>query len=513
MERAVMNSGLPDIMRMFTGLKVLVIGEAMLDVYLEGTGSRLCREAPVPVISVSGKKNLPGGAANAAVNIASLGGRALFLSVIGQDREGELLKRSLEERGVETTHLLEHPKRVTLAKHRLIATSQMLLRFDEGSVHDLDPGTEKTLISRLRGCFPGCDAVLVSDYGYGVMTPAVIRALAELRKRYPRIVVADARRPERYREAGVTAVKPNYGETARMLGLNRLEGLNARADQVAASEEKLFKLTGAHIVAVTLDAEGAILFEKDKPPYRTYAQPAADSRATGAGDTFVSALTLALAAGGSAPCAAELASAAASIVVSKEGTAACSAQELRGFLSKGNKYLPERGSLAALEAFYHRKGWRIIFTNGCFDILHRGHVTYLSNAKALGEALFVGINSDESVGRLKGPGRPINVLEDRIQVLAALSCIDHVVGFEEDTACDIIRILRPDIYVKGGDYRRETLPEAALVESLGGKVHIFPYLEDNSTTGIIERIHRAGKNRARGAAAFSRTMSAGKESV
>jgi D-beta-D-heptose 7-phosphate kinase/D-beta-D-heptose 1-phosphate adenosyltransferase len=250
------------------------------------------------------------------------------------------------------------------------------------------------------------------------------------------------------------------------------------------------RLTGARLAAVTLDRDGALFFERGSPPYRTYARPAANSRAAGAGDTFVGALALGLAAGAHTPVVAELAAAAAAVVVAKDGTAACYAQELREYVSAGGKYVPDLRRLAARVEFLRQQGRRIVFTNGCFDILHRGHITYLNQAKALGDVLVVGVNSDDGIRRLKGPDRPINTLEDRIQVLAALSCVDHLTAFDEDTPCNLIQALRPHVFVKGGDYTRERLPEAPLVEAFGGVVQILPYLQDRSTTGIIERIQK-----------------------
>ena len=205
----------------------------------------------------------------------------------------------------------------------------------------------------------------------------------------------------------------------------------------------------------------------------------------------MSSLTMALAAGARTPVAAELASVAASIVVQKDGTTACSADELRGHVTATGKYVTELPALLARLDFYRQQGQRIVFTNGCFDILHRGHITYLNKAKSLGDILIVGLNTDESVRRLKGPRRPINSVEDRAQVLAALSCIDHIVSFGEDTPINLIWQLRPDVFVKGGDYTRETLPEASVVEMLGGEVHILSYLQDFSTTSIIDRIREA----------------------
>ncbi len=254
--------------------------------------------------------------------------------------------------------------------------------------------------------------------------------------------------------------------------------------------DQIMDLTGAQIAAVTIDEDGAILFERDQLPYRTYARPAPHSRAAGAGDTFVGALTLSLVAGAQAHTAAEIASAAASIVVCTDGTSACDADDLKAYFATEEKFVTDAFYLAARIASYHRMGKRIVFTNGCFDILHRGHVSYLNTAKSFGDVLIIGLNSDHSVRRLKGENRPINSLEDRAQILSALSCVDHIIPFDGDTPIDLIRMIKPDIYVKGGDYTKEQLPEAPVVEKLGGRVEILPYLADRSTTGVIERIRK-----------------------
>jgi D-beta-D-heptose 7-phosphate kinase / D-beta-D-heptose 1-phosphate adenosyltransferase len=491
-----MQTTLSRLIDAFTGLNVVVIGDAMLDSYLEGSTERLCQEAPVPVVTLSNRKNIPGGAANTAVNIRSLGGQVTFLSVIGDDLEGKILQQALEERGVSTDYILTQAQRQTLAKHRVIASGQMLVRFDQGSTHAIDAETEQALIDSLTLLYLNCDGVVISDYGYGILTPRIIQAIAQLQSSTPRLLVADSKNLAAYRHIGLTAVKPNYHETMRLLGLpeQRLDTTstdNTRADRICLYGEEVLDITGAQIAAVTLDTEGAVIFERDSLPYRTYAQPTAHSRATGAGDTFVSALTLALAAGATTSAAAELASAAAAVIVAKEGTAACSVEELQAHISRGDKYVTEASILSARLEFYRQQGRRIVFTNGCFDILHCGHIAYLNRAKALGDILVIGVNSDESIRRIKGLSRPINTLSDRVQVLAALSCVDCIIAFDEDTPCNLIRAVRPDVFVKGGDYTRERLPEAPIVEELGGTVEILPYLENRSTTSIIERIQQS----------------------
>ncbi len=484
-----MQPNLPQIVDGFDKLTVLVLGDAILDSYLDGTAQRLSREAPVPIVTVSDRKDAPGGGANTAANIRSLGGRVIFVSVVGADAEGALLRRALEARDVSTDHLLTDPLRRTIAKHRVSASSQILLRFDQGDTSAIGRSTEEKVVARLASLFHRCDAVVISDYAYGLLTPAIISRLASLQARAPRVVVTDSRRLAAYRQVSLTAVKPNYQEAIHLLGPRALQPTATRAEAILPHGQKLLDLTGSQIVAVTVDTEGALVFEHGRPPYRTYAKPVQQSRASGAGDTFISALALALAAGAHTPAAAELASAAAAIVVSQAGTSTCAARDLQEYVSAASK-VADLDRIAQRADLYHRQGRRIVFTNGCFDILHRGHITYLNRSKALGDVLVVGINSDGSVRRLKGTARPINPLEDRVQVLAALSCIDHIVAFDGDTPSDLIRAIRPDVFVKGGDYTRETLPEAPVVEELGGRVEILPYEENHSTSGIIERIRQ-----------------------
>lgn len=484
-----MNATLFDITNRFADLKVVVIGEAMLDSYLDGFTDRVSREAPVPVVSVTDRKDAAGGAANTAVNIRALGGQVTFLSVVGADDDGLLLLQVLEENGVPTDHVIRHPFRRTLAKRRVAASGQMLVRFDQGDGSPVDATTEDALIERLDALFPACDALVISDYGYGILTPRIIERITQLQAWNPRVIVADAKNLQAYRHVGVTAVKPNYGEAVKLLNLPRLESACARAEQMTPYAEQVLDLTGSQIAAITLDSEGALICERGALPYRTYAKPEPDSKAAGAGDTFVSALALALAANTDTPNAAEIASAAARIVVARPGTTTCTAAELREvFLGGGDKVFTDPARLAERLEMEREGCRRIVFTNGVFDIIHRGHVTYLNQAKALGHVLIVGVNMDETVRKLKGPTRPINSLEDRIQVLAGISAVDFVIPFGEDTPAELLSVLKPDVFVKGGDYTRETLPEAQVVESYGGAVHILPYVENRSTTYMIQRI-------------------------
>lgn len=491
-----MVPGLVSILDRLPGLRALVIGEAMLDSYLDGPTGRLCREAPVPVVDVARRTDVPGGAANAAVNAAFLGANVDFLSVLGDDPEGALLADALGERGISRDHLLVQPRRRTLAKHRVLADGQMVVRYDQGDTTAIAPAIEAQLIDRLAARFPRADAVIVSDYAYGVLTPAVIAALRDLHARNGNVLVVDARHLPLYRDVAPTVVKPNYEEVAELLGLDATVA-SARAEAVAAARERVLDMTGARIASVTLDRDGALLLEAGHTPVALPAATVRNAHVAGAGDTFSVAFGLALAAGAPPAQAGALAAAAAAVVVAKDGTATCSATELREHLTSDGKYIRDSRLLGARLDVYRQQGRRIVFTNGCFDILHAGHISYLNRARGVDDVLVVGLNSDASVKRLKGPERPINTLEDRARVLAALSCVDHVVPFEEDTPVGLIRIARPDLYVKGGDYVEETLPEAPLVRSLGGQVAILPFVEDRSTSSIIDRIQQAPLHRAK----------------
>jgi D-beta-D-heptose 7-phosphate kinase/D-beta-D-heptose 1-phosphate adenosyltransferase len=289
-------------------------------------------------------------------------------------------------------------------------------------------------------------------------------------------------------------VKPNYAEVCTLLGETPVGAGDARVEHVRALEPRALEATGAQVVAVTMDVDGSLVFERGVSAYRTFTLPQPGSHASGAGDTFVSALTLSLASGTGGQAASEIAATASLVVLGQDRTTTCSAAALKEAFSSSEKILP--AERVAARAEYHRKsGKTVVFTNGCFDILHRGHTVYLERAKALGDVLIVAVNSDESVRRLKGPERPVNSLEDRMHVLASLRYVDHVVAFGEDTPEELIRAIKPHVFVKGGDYENKPVPEADVVRELGGTVRILPYVDNTSTTSLIERIRTPRKVR------------------
>lgn len=485
-EPTVTTTNLANLIDHWKSLTVLVIGDVMLDSYLVGKSDRLCQEAPVPVVAVHQRQDFPGGAANTAANVAGLGATVYLLSVVGCDSEGERLQQVLAELEITSDHLITSDDRQTLAKQRVMANSQLIVRFDQGSTEILSQSLEKTLIDRLTQLFPQCDAVIISDYRYGILTPRIIQRLAILQAQLPRTIVVDTKQLSAYQAVDVTAIKPNYDEAIQLLGLAKQSC--DRAEQIALYSDRLLQLTGAKIVAVTLDAEGAIVFEQEQATFRTTAQPAPQQQTSGAGDTFMATLTLALASHIPTHMAAFIAAAATAVVVQQPGTTQCSATALYQSLKGQDKQIHDRSELAACVQHYRHQNRRIVFTNGCFDLLHPGHISYLAQAKALGDVLIIGVNSDESVRQLKGRDRPINALADRLTLLSALTCVDHVIPFAELTPDQLIQVIRPHVFVKGGDYTRETLPEAALVEALGGTVKILPYIHARSTSRLITQI-------------------------
>jgi len=458
------------------GLDVLVVGDALLDGWLCGDSVRLSREAPVQVVAVGEIVLVPGGAANTAVNLAALGARVRFVAAVGDDADGVALRRELDALGVRDDDVLIVGGRRTLAKRRITAGGQQLLRVDEGDQTHLPAADERRLLDRISAWVPLVDVVVVSDYGLGTLGPAAVRRIAALRAADPELVlVVDARDPTRWAEARPTAVKPNAGEAALLLG--GLPAGTARAAAVEAAAGQLLDSTGARIAAVTLDVDGAVVLERGRPAHRVYARESAPhAQAAGAGDTFTAAFAVALGLGADAPAAGELAATAAGVSVGSPGTTPCTADELRAALLDASGPLLDPPRLRAVLRAHRLRGRRVVLTNGHFDGLHRGHVAYLNRAKALGDVLVVGLNSDPSVRGLLGHGYPRQDAEGRAAVLAGLSCVDHVVAFDGPTAAGLLDLVRPDVYAKGGDYTPDMLPEAPLVAAQGGAVVILPWV-------------------------------------
>jgi D-beta-D-heptose 7-phosphate kinase/D-beta-D-heptose 1-phosphate adenosyltransferase len=378
-----------------------------------------------------------------------------------------------------------------MVKTRVIAQSQILSRFDYGSEDPICKGTEDQLIWFLLKEYSRFDIVLLGDYYRGILTDRLIEMIADLQRQSPKFLAIDSKDLTAFRKVSPTLVKPNYTEACRILNIPAQSA--GRREQIFDKGRTMYDRTNAEIIALTLDADGATIFEKGEYAYGSYAYPVPSPKVVGAGDTFISALTLALATGADIPVATELATAASAIAVRKDSTAACTQLELSTFFSRPQKVIGHPMELKKLCEIYKAQGRKIVFTNGCFDILHSGHISLLNRSKELGEILIVGVNSDDSIRRLKGNDRPINSLSDRIEVLCGLSSIDHVIPFGSDgldTPLELIRAAQPDIYAKGGEYNRETLPETSVIDQIGGKIVFIPLVPEHSTSLIINRIHR-----------------------
>jgi len=468
-------------------LDVVVIGDAALDCWSYGQARRLGREGPVPVIEVGGEEQSPGAAANLAANAAALGARVCFAGILGQDPAGDAVLEGLRARGVDVTLTVRDAARPTVTKHRILCDGTVTARFDrtgDGTWHE---DARADLLRRVLPAVRRAELVVVADYGMGALDAGAREALAAVRGEMRGVLVVDGHDFGAWAGCRPTAVTPNAEESGRLLG----EPLPA-SERVAAVTDAgpaLLARSGADLVLATLDGDGGVLHGRGRAPHRTAGVPAPPQHTCGAGDTLAAAFGLALAGGLSPEDSADLAAAAAASVVDRVGTCCSSPRDVLRQLSGARETgVLDHDDLAELVAARRAAGARIVFTNGCFDVLHLGHVRYLREARGLGDMLVVAVNSDDSVRRLKGEGRPIVGELERASLLAALDVVDAVTVFCEDSPQRLIERLRPDLYVKGGDYTPSMLAEAEVVERLGGEVVTVGYLADHSTTELIRRM-------------------------
>ncbi len=481
-----MNEELISLISNFTKLKILVIGDAILDTYVKGTPDRVCREAPVLVFNVDDQEHQCGGAANTAINVATLGAASIYLTVLGKDANSKELTEILKKNKVHTKYILRDKSRITIAKKRITSASQILMRIDEGTTTEISKAYENEMLNKVAELLQQLDAIILSDYGYGIITGSLISGIKKLAAAQHIPVVVDARDLKRYKLLEALAVKPNYEEAIKLLGIEKVA--QNRPQQIMQFAKELHEITGAQKVAVTLDVDGVLLFEEGKTPYRILSVPQDNKNSIGAGDTFISAFTMALALNAESFIAAEIAAAAAAVVVKKDGTVGCTNHELKSYFNTVPKYITSTEELTTIVKNLRKNGKRIVFTNGGFDLLHKGHISILNKAREAGDVLIVGVNSDESIRKLKGAERPINRLEDRLTVLAGLQSVDYLIAFEEESPVQLIKAVHPDVFVKGGNYTENTIPEAPLLKKLNCEVKIVPYKEEHATTQIINRI-------------------------
>jgi len=467
---------------------VTVVGDLMLDGWWIGRSERMSREPPAPVVEVLERQYAPGGAANTAMNLAALGARVRLVGVTGADEAGGTLLDLLADAGVDLAGVLRPSGVRTVTKNRIVSGDQILVRVDD--VHH--PTLSTPVRAALRDCVAAAlgdaDAVVLCDYGSQILLDPVLAAFRAGPR--PPLVVLDAHDPSPWAALAPDLVTPNATEAFRLLG--RPAPTNAsRVEVLASLAADLRSRTRAGAVLVTLDREGTLLVGPDGIGHRTWARPGSEKQAAGAGDTFVAGLTVGCAAGLPLTVAAELGQAAADVVVQRFGTSVCSTDDLVEHLGRFGEAVLDESTLLRRVAAERAAGHRIVLTNGCFDVLHRGHTSYLAQAAQLGDLLVVAVNSDDSVRRLKGTDRPINTAADRAGLIAALSCVAYVTVFDTDTPIPLLRRLRPEVYAKGGDYSAEMLAEAEVVREYGGEVRILDYVPFHSTTQLVGRI-RAG---------------------
>lgn len=463
----------------FDTAPVLVVGDVMLDRYWHGPTQRISPEAPVPVVKVEHIEDRPGGAGNVALNLAALGAPAWLVGVTGADDAAESLRRPLEAAGVYCA-FQQCPGQPTITKLRVMSRHQQLIRVDFEERFHTDG---EALAAQVEQLLDRVKVMVLSDYAKGALVNH--QRLIELARARGVSVLADPKGTDFSLYRGATLITPNLAELEAVAGRCSTEQALVEKGQALMTDLELEALL------VTRSEHGMTLLRRDSAPLHLPARAREVFDVTGAGDTVISTLAASLAAGADYPQAVALANLAAGIVVGKLGTASVSAPELRRAVQREQG--SERGvlgvdQLAGAIADARAHGERIVFTNGCFDILHAGHVGYLEQARQLGDRLIVAVNSDASVRRLKGEGRPINPVERRMRVLAGLEAVDWVVCFEEDTPEALLERLKPDVLVKGGDYRKEQVVGWQIVESYGGEVRSLDFLDNCSTTAIVQKI-------------------------
>ncbi len=480
------DSSLAALVRGFKGRRCLVIGDVMLDVFERGRAERLAPDTPAPVVTDIRKESSPGGAANVAANLAALGAEVTLLGVVGDDPSGAELLRGLNQIGVLTDNVFRLSGRATVMKKRLVAGDATLARVDSGDKEPLMGAAEVEFAGRAAALAQSAEVVVVSDYSGGGVTQEVADALAATDHG---CVLLDSKDPLRLRWRNLTAAAPNHLEAQSTLGL-RVEADPSWVD-VGTVGEALRDALGVHTLTITLAEEGVVVVDSAGAT-RLRGRRVANPDVNGAGDTFLAAFALSLGGGAPPRTAARLGIEAATLAVSRAGTTPVGFRELLQRLPEDGVEGP--GPVLDLKADLERvrrSGGKVVFTNGCFDLLHRGHLFLLREARSLGDMLVVGVNSDASARRVKGPGRPVTLEEDRVELLEALPCVDRVVIFDEDTPETLIRRVEPDLHVKGGDHADERLPEESVVEELGGEVVVLPLLPGRSASATIEHIRSA----------------------
>jgi D-beta-D-heptose 7-phosphate kinase/D-beta-D-heptose 1-phosphate adenosyltransferase len=464
--------------------RVVVIGDLILDRYVTGEVERISPEAPIPVLNARHREDRLGGAGNVAANLRAMEAEVEVIGILGDDSKGRLLQGMLEELGVNASGCVTDPRRPTTEKTRLIGGAQQVLRVDWEECTAIEDELARRVVGELGSRVKQAQALVLSDYGKGVLSRVLIQGAIRVARDHGVPVLVDPKGKDYGRYKGAHLITPNRKEAEEALG-RKLAGL----DELGAGAADLIRAADLEAAVITLGSEGMYHLSRDGVAAHVPTVARAVFDVTGAGDTVIALLALGLGAGFDLADAVLLANHGAGIVVGKRGAASVTRSELLGAeqAPRDRRKVIHPGELETRLAEWRSRGMRVVFTNGCFDVLHRGHIEYLRFARAKGDLLLVGVNSDDSVRRLKGPDRPINPLEDRMEVLSSLEMVDGVVAFAEDTPKQLIERVTPQVLVKGEDWREKGVVGREWVERHGGEVHLAPLLPGRSTTTILER--------------------------
>ncbi len=466
--------------------RILVLGDLMMDETLSGHALRLSPEAPVPVLDSLDRSVVPGGAANLAVNLKTLGVDVTLAGVVGQDGAATELREALDK--LKLTHILiSDQSRPTTLKQRMVASGQQLLRVDREVRDPLSSEVEDKLWSSIEPGLSSFSAIILSDYSKGVLLGELSRRIIEAAQKASIPVVVDPKGQDYQRYHGVTALTPNRDELEKALG----HKITGRSEEDAAALQ-ILEVTGAQNLVLTLGGDGVRIYSKEGEPLHIHAEARRVYDVQGAGDTFVAAYALGIAIKRPPVESARFANRAAAVVVGKRGTATVSLEEMMAIRTPVGRSMDTKvlGLIELQRALdtERQQGRRIVFTNGCFDILHRGHVRYLERARELGDILVVGLNSDTSVRKLKGEGRPVMDEEGRAEVLAALASVSYVHIFSDERPDALVEAVHPDILAKGADYKVSDIAGASFVLSYGGRVELVDLVDGESTTKLMAKI-------------------------
>lgn len=461
---------------------ILVIGDLMIDHYLWGSCERISPEAPVQVVDIAKETTVLGGAGNVVSNLVTLGARVSVCSVIGNDDNGVELISLLKEIDVDVSNIVIQDGRKTSKKSRVIAASQQILRYDKESKEEISKSSTDTLLNSLISTVCNYDAVILSDYGKGVLTKEFCKEVISICNKKSVKVLVDPKGSDYSKYSGAYLLTPNKKEAIQATKIDIKDKESLREALL-----KMKKDANLTISLITLSEDGIATYDDEMKLFPTVAKEVFD--VTGAGDTVIASIAFAISAGKNIEESAKFANLAAGVVVGKIGSATVTLGEIEEYeatlhKSTSDAHIKSFEEIQTVVKRYKDSGKKVVFTNGCFDILHVGHVKYLQIAKSFGDVLIVGLNSDASVSRLKGPSRPVNIAEDRAYLLAALEAVDFVVPFEEDTPYELIKMIKPDTLVKGGDYEGKSVIGTEFAHEL----KLVDFVDGKSTTKTIQKI-------------------------